>query len=155
MMKRRRLRSGQPSIQYRSRYEESLGTYLAGHGIPFYYEKEKFSILVPGTTGHACGKCGAKTILRTTSYTPDFFLPVPRVYVETKGKLDARGRKALLAFKAQYPHARLIVLFQKDNWVTKSHKHRYSEWADMNNIEWAVGNGRELLANFPSLLGEK
>jgi hypothetical protein len=60
------------------------------------------------------------------------------VYIEAKGKLDAKNRTRLVAFKAAYPEERVLLVFQRDNWLTKKHRQRYSHWAAANGYEYAM-----------------
>jgi hypothetical protein len=108
----------------------------------FGYELESFRLAIP-VRGHRCELCssGAK-IVRIVSYTPDFFFPTGWI-VEAKGKFTPKDRKLALAFREQYPDRKYGLVFQRDNYLTKKHTLRYSEWASKNGIAWAVGGFKQ------------
>jgi hypothetical protein len=41
--------------------------------------------------------------------------------------------------KEQHPTLKYALLFQRDNWMTKDKKGRYSDWAIKHGIPYAVG----------------
>jgi hypothetical protein len=62
------------------------------------------------------------------------------IYVEIKGWFKPSDRVKMLAVKKCNPDADIRLVFQADNFLTKAKKKRYSEWADKNGFEWAVGS---------------
>ncbi len=63
--------------------------------------------------------------------------------MEAKGKFTPKDRKLALAFREQYPDRLYALLFQRDNYLTKRHVSRYSEWCKDNNIPYAIGTFKE------------
>jgi len=125
--------------EWRSGFEKGIRVDLLKRGIPFEYEPKEFAIRVAGSPGHVCASCGGTKINRLTRYTPDFYLPKENLWVEAKGKLDARGKRAILAFREQYPEEPLYVLFQRDNWTTRIRREKYTGWCARHNVTCAVG----------------
>lgn len=71
------------------------------------------------------------------TYTPDFKTGRPKVYIETKGKLDLESRKKMIWFKECNPGVRIIFLFQNpDVKIRKGSKTSYGDWATANGFEW-------------------
>lgn len=126
--------------EWRSGFEKAIRADLTKRKVPYEYEPTAFPIWIPGSPGHYCAECSSRQTRRATRYTPDFWLSKADLYVEAKGKLDARSKRALLAFRDQYPGHRLAVLFQRDNWTTKTKKEKYTDWARRNKIAAAVGD---------------
>ena len=126
-----------PRHEYRSGFERRLRAQLDAKGIPYDYEGRTFDIRVPAAAGHVCRRCAGTKIDRRVRYTPDFIF---RAWiVEAKGKFTARHRRLALAMKEQYPEVRYALLFQRDNWMTSAKKQRYSDWARLNGIPYAIG----------------
>ncbi len=129
---------------YRSGFEKQIRGDLDSRSVTYQYEQHKFKLHIPAI-GHFCPQCSEKRILRVTHYIPDFLLLPPGLvtgsltFVEAKGKLDARSRRAITAFITQYPQHKLYLLFQRDNWMTKTRKRRYTDWCRENGIQCAVG----------------
>jgi hypothetical protein len=88
--------------------------------------------------GAKCIGCGSAVITRTARYTPDYKLE-NGTYVEAKGKFTSSNRTRLEGFKASRPDITVRLLFQRDNYLTKKHKHTYTEWARSHGFECAVG----------------
>lgn len=103
----------------------------------YAYEQDKYSFYVP-EVGRVCGACGAKSVLRKSTYMPDFKIGT-KVYIEAKGKLTAGNRKRLIAFKKAHPEVRIYIMFQRDNWLTSKRRAKYSDWARSEGFECAVG----------------
>jgi anaerobic ribonucleoside-triphosphate reductase len=125
---------------YRSKFEQRLGDGLDRDGVLFQYEWETFEIDLK-VVGHYCGKCGSKEIRRESRYTPDFFFP--NYIVEAKGRFTARDRKRVLAVietlvENEDPRV-FVMLFMRDNTLSKSSKTRYSDWCKEHGIPYAVG----------------
>lgn len=123
---------------WRSGYERGVREWLDAYGVPYEYETRQYNITV-AVPGCYCLGCGAKKILRDTTYTPDFYLPSTGVVLETKGKFDARARKIALAMLEQYPEVDYRIMLQRDNWLTGKKKQRYSDWLEKHQIPHSVG----------------
>ena len=76
------------------------------------------------------------------NYNPDFKIVKEDgsvLYIEVKGFFDRDDRRKMLAVKAQYPDTRICILFLRDNKLDKRSKTTYSQWAEKNGFEYAVG----------------
>ena len=120
---------------FRSGFEAQVAPALLKAG--YKYEPKTYQVLVP-VRGHICQSCVEnRYIVRQSHYTPDFVRW--REIVEAKGNLTARNRGMLIAFAKQYPDLKFRVLLQKDNWLTKTHRMRYTDWCKKHDIVCAVG----------------
>jgi hypothetical protein len=122
---------------YRSAFEAAIAKDLDDKGIKYTYEKTTIPYTRKLTSG-VCNSCGGKQVGRRATYTPDFGLP-GNVFVESKGYFPARDRAKLVAVRSQHPEIDLRLLFGADNWTTKLHKQRYSEWATKQGFRYAIG----------------
>lgn len=116
--------------------EDDVIQNLEDRGIEYEYEPETIDYLrvVRGAT---CAVCGGKDVHVRRRYTPD--LKIGAFYVEVKGKLDSDTRSRMEAFLEGHPEIDLRFLFQRDNWLTGRHKHKYSDWAKKLGIKYAIG----------------
>ena len=123
---------------YRSALEAEIARDLTARGIKFEYETRKL-LYVLAVRGGTCSNCGVdgKAGKRAT-YTPDFRLS-NGVIVEVKGYFTARDRTKLLAVRSSNDKRDLRLLFAADNWCTKQHRLRYSEWAAKHGFVYHVG----------------
>jgi len=122
---------------YRSKYELNIAKDLYEKKVRFKYEwiELPYQVKVPGMQ---CGDCLSKAITRDGNYLPDFLIVRTGVIVEAKGKFTPKDRKKMLAVIKAHPELDIRMLFYSDNWVTTSHKNRYSDWCKSNNIKYAV-----------------
>lgn len=134
-----RKKQAQKPADFRSGYERKLRSFLLANRIPFEYEGLKFKLTLP-VTNHTCTGCGSQHVVRRVSYTPDWRLTAKDIVVESKGKFTARDRKIALAMKREYPLERYCLLFQRDNWISKTKSQKYSDWCEKHSIEHHVGN---------------
>lgn len=123
---------------FRSRFEYNIAMTLWNKGIKFEYERESWEYHADVYQG-MCADCGGNKVISMRKYTPDFFLPNGLV-VEAKGRLDPPTRTQLLAVMESNPDKELVLLFAKDNWMTKAHKNRYSDWCEKHNIDYSIGS---------------
>lgn len=121
---------------YRSGYEQTIAENLLKAEIAFEYEPECLAYPLP-LRGSRCIKCGSPAT-RTAHYTPDFRFE-NGCRVEAKGKFTATNRTRLLAVKQAHADKRICLLFQRDNWLTKTHTQKYTDWAKKHGFECAVG----------------
>lgn len=79
---------------------------------------------------------------KLSHYIPDWEIRKD-VFVETKGYLSPSNRANLLAFKEQYPHVTILLMFgNSDNKLNKKSKTSYGEWCDRHGFQWAdIRNG--------------
>ena len=122
---------------YRSGLEAGIAADLEARGVKFEYEKRTIRYVRPVRSGH-CGDCGSKSVGKWCVYTPDFEIP-GAILVESKGRFTGSDRTKLAAIKLQHPSLDLRILFAVDNWTTKLHKQRYSDWATKHGLVFAVG----------------
>ena len=125
----------------RSGFERAIMRDLDDRGVHYDYESRAFRIIVP-VPRLKCQECGAK-ITRETRYTPDFQIAGYEVWIEAKGKLTPNDQRRIVAFNEQHvlnkPGVRYYLLFMRDNWLTKTKRKRYTDWARDNGIRCAVG----------------
>lgn len=126
-------------VLFRSQYERKIREWLEAQRIPFKYEPQALDIVVAEGPSAYCDSCGSRDILRKTEYTPDFYFPKTGVWMEAKGKFDARARKIALAMQKQWPHMDYRILLQRDNWMTSKKVRRYTDWLEAHQIPYAVG----------------
>jgi len=69
------------------------------------------------------------------------------VVVEVKGRLTVEDRFKMLKVKEQWPELRIRFVFKRDDWLTKSKKHKYSHWCKKNNFKYAIGRIPKSWAN--------
>lgn len=82
-----------------------------------------------------CMDCQSTKVVQERTYTPDFCIYAegddgePRVvFVEAKGYWKADKRRLLRSVLKSNPHLNLLLVFQKDGWVTKG-KSKYTDYA--------------------------
>jgi hypothetical protein len=110
---------------YRSGLEVDTAEEFRRLGIPFTYETERLSFLIPS---------------RSAKYTPDFILPkVGGVwYLETKGRWVTADRQKHVLIKKQLPDLDLRFLFQNANAkLYKGSKTSYADFCIKNGFAWA------------------
>lgn len=133
-----RKKLSQKPADFRSGYERKLRVFLLTNRIPFQYESRKFVLTLP-VVNHRCTSCGSQHVERRVSYTPDWLLTAKDIVVESKGKFTARDRKIALAMQRQYPLEQYKMLFQRDNWISKTKTQRYSDWCRKHEIDFHIG----------------
>ena len=70
-------------------------------------------------------------------YTPDFKIK-KNVYIETKGHFDKQDRRKMVAFKEQYPHIKIHLIFgNAKNKIRAGSKTTYGDWATKNGYTWS------------------
>ena len=123
---------------YKSRYEFNQAVRLEKNGINFEYEPMQFNWVQPLING-VCTRCDSEDVVKLRKYTPDFWFPKSKIFVETKGKFTPENRTAMAEICKQSPHE-IRMVFMTDNWLTKKHGMRYSRWCELNGIECAIGS---------------
>jgi predicted nuclease of restriction endonuclease-like RecB superfamily len=104
--------------KYRSNFEVDFASDLIKRGLDFSYEPDSYSY-VP----------------RTTTYTPDFYLPEYKFYIETKGFFTSEDRTKHLTFRDQHPNIDIRFVFSNaENKLTKSGKTTYAQWCKRNGF---------------------
>lgn len=60
------------------------------------------------------------------------------ILIESKGYFLSSDRTKHLKIKEQHPELDIRFLFQADNWLTKKHKSRYSDWCKRHEFKYHV-----------------
>ncbi|WP_277612542.1 endonuclease I [Veillonella intestinalis] len=105
----------------RSNFEAKIKMNLLQDGVNFEYE----SVTYPYTITH--------------KYTPDFVLG-NGVIIEAKGLFLPEDRTKHLRIKKQHPELDIRFIFQKDQWLTKSKKNKYSDWCKKHGFKYHIGD---------------
>lgn len=104
--------------KFRSEFEEKIGKRLKGEGVPYEYEKDKF------------------TYLLKKNYLTDF--SCNGIFLEVKGYFKPSDRTKMRAVKEMNPDLDIRFVFMRDNYLTKSKKGRYSDWAKKYGFPYCV-----------------
>lgn len=123
---------------YRSKYELGNAARLLAEGVSFEYEAHEIKFLSEIRNAE-CLDCGSTGVGKHRIYTPDFYFPDTRIYVETKGKFDAATRTKMREVCEQST-LDIRMVFMRNNWLTRKHKMTYGRWCDLHGIKWAVGD---------------
>jgi hypothetical protein len=89
-----------------------------------HYETESIPYIIEGT------------------YKPDFVLSFDdgtKMYIETKGYFDPPSRRKMAAVLKTNPDKDFRLVFAKDNFLSKSSKIRYSDWAKKHGFKYSIG----------------
>jgi len=136
MRSRRRDIKNPNKPKYKGSFEPGVARNLTKRGIAFDYEPHAI-VYWKKLPNSKCNHCGSKEVHERHRYTPDFYLKDYGLYIETKGKFTSTMRTKMLAVKESNPELNIKFLFMKDNWITKNHKHRYSDWCEQNGFDYA------------------
>lgn len=104
----------------RSGYEAAVMENLDEAGVSYTYEGSK----IPYTSDH--------------HYYPDLTLQ-NGVIVEIKGFFPSQDRRKMRLVKEQHPKLDIRLLFQRDGYLYKGSKTKYSMWAEKHGFPWAIG----------------
>ena len=108
-------------LPYRSKFEVRVAADLGKRKIDFQYEKVSFDY-VP----------------KIRNYTPDFYLPESKIYIETKGRLTTNDRVKHLLIQEQYPDLDIRFVFvNANNKISRTSKTTYANWCDRHKFLWA------------------
>lgn len=130
-----------PTPPFRSNYEEDVSKVLTEQGVKWSYETYSYEYVEPLRRNRAsCIECGSTNLERTGWYTPDFFIEGGRI-IECKGRFTAADRRKILANCATVPELKekLVMMFMRDNKLSKLAKQTYSMWCEANDIDYIVG----------------
>lgn len=119
----------------RSGFERDQAARLIANDVLFDYESQSFEYIAKVHRG-GCADCGSTNVGSRRSYTPDFYFPHTDIYVETKGRFTSAERTKMKAVLKQCG-ADIRMVFMSDGKATP--KIRYSEWCELNDIQYAVG----------------
>ena len=110
-------------LPYRSKFEIRLAADLGKKNVSFDYELSTFQYTP-----------------KIRSYTPDFYLPDFKFYIEAKGRLTTNDRVKHLMIKEQWPDLDIRFIFAcADNKIYRGSKTSYGAWCDKHNFLWAEG----------------
>lgn len=104
----------------RSGFEKVIAKLFKKQKITFKYEADKIPY----------------TVIK--NYIPDF--KIGNTYIEAKGRFSSADRTKMLLVKEQHPELDIRLWFQRDNWLTKTHKQRYSDWAKKYGFQYHIGD---------------
>lgn len=108
-------------LPYRSKFELKVAADLGKRKVDFQYEKVSFDY-VP----------------KIRNYTPDFYLPESKIYIETKGRLTTNDRVKHLLIQEQYPDLDIRFVFvNANNKISRTSKTTYANWCDRHKFLWA------------------
>ena len=108
-------------LPYRSKFEIKVAADLGKRKVAFEYEKVSFDY-VP----------------KIRNYTPDFYLPESKIYIETKGRLTTNDRVKHLLVKKQNPDVDIKFFFSNANKkIYKGSKTTHAAWAERHGFDWA------------------
>jgi len=128
----------------RSQFEKETAKLLHSKGVHYEYESYQFSYEEPLRKNRArCGDCGGTNLVRMGWYTPDFWLPKSKVFIETKGRFTAADRRKMAAVIEANPEDRFVMLFMRDNKIHKRSQTTYTDWCRAQNIDCAIGKPKE------------
>lgn len=108
---------------FRSGFEKTVAEQLEEAGIRFKYEDKIITYVEPA---------------RTKKYNPDFELP-NGIIIESKGRWTLHDRKKMILVMEQNPKLDIRMLFQRDQYLNKGSKTKYSDWCEKREIPYAVG----------------
>lgn len=133
---RRNRRSGLG--RFASKFEKRIYDNARKRRIRIQYEPETF-VYERRIRGAHCQDCSSRNVVKRSRYTPDFRTS-PRFLIEAKGKFDASARSRMEDFVRSRPDVQIRFLFGADNWTTKRHVQRYTDWCRERGITCAVGD---------------
>lgn len=111
-------------IKFRSKFESEVARELVEKKMPFEYESQIVTYIEPATT---------------KKYIPDFILS-NGIVIEAKGRWTVHDRKKIVLVIEQNPKLDLRMLFQRDHFLNKGSKTRYSTWCEKRGIKYAIGD---------------
>jgi hypothetical protein len=88
---------------------------------------------------HMCTKWCMKCDVPFQNYTPDFWLPDQKIYLECKGKMTLDTRKKMVAVKNHNPEIEVKMVFgyAKNKLSSAKNATRYWQWAEKEGFEWS------------------
>lgn len=122
--------------RYRSSFERNIAGDLRRRGVKFKYEPYKI-VYWKKIRQAKCIECGCKDIVERHTYLPDFLLNKNNILIEAKGKFTSPMRSKMLAVKESNPELDIRFLFMRNNWLTKKHLERYSDWCEKHSFDYA------------------
>ena len=134
-MKPRKGYGNTTKTRMRSGLEEKIKVDLEKKGIKYEYETLKFAY-----TKDTCKNCGA--VVKSGIYTPDFIITrtsgIPLI-CEIKGYFDSQSRTKMQRVKRDNPDQDIRFVFQRDNFIRRGSKTKYSTWCLKNGFQYSIG----------------
>lgn len=128
----------------RSKFEKNVAKILSSKGVKYEYEAYQFPYTEPLRKNKArCMDCGSTQLVREGWYTPDFYLPESKLFIETKGRFTAADRRKMVSVIRDNPEERFVMLFMRDNKIHRNSKTHYSDWCMEQDIDFAIGEPKE------------
>ena len=124
-LKHKRLTSNQVGHKYgfRSGLEEQIADELRGLRVLYEFEETKLKYTKP---------------LKVHTYTPDFYLPKQKLFIETKGLFTSADRQKMRLVKEQHPDLDIRFIFSNSNArISKKSSTTYAMWCDKNKFPYA------------------
>jgi hypothetical protein len=92
-----------------------------------------------GIKYHLCPNWCEDCDINGATYTPDFWLPKQKIYLECKGKMTLDTRKKMVAVLHHHPHLDIKMVFgyAKNKLSTAKNATRYWQWAEKEGFEWS------------------
>jgi len=139
MARRKRKFHTASGVQVRSDLERRVIEDLGAQNVPYRYEEVTlpWKHFLPSIRCLHCQQEGVAYKQRW--YTPDVSLS-PTFHVEIKGRFTADDRATVLGARDQNPGHTIVLLFETDNWMTRTRSTRYSDWAMRNGFDYAIGD---------------
>jgi hypothetical protein len=91
--------------------------------VDYTYEETKLSYVKPQ---------------KTHTYTPDFYLPKQKIFIETKGMFTTADRQKMRLIKEQYPELDIRFVFSNARArISKKSKTTYGMWCEKYGFLYA------------------
>ena len=119
------LTSNEVGLRYgfRSGLEERIANELETESVEFEFEETKLKYTKP---------------LKVHTYTPDFYLPKQKLFIETKGLFTSADRQKMRLVKEQHPDLDIRFIFSNSNArISKKSSTTYAMWCDKNKFPYA------------------
>ena len=124
-LKNKKLTSKQVGFTYgfRSGLEELIAGELRSQRVIYEFEETKLKYTKPQ---------------KEHSYTPDFYLPKLKIFIETKGLFTTQDRQKMRLIKEQYPDLDIRFIFSNSkSRISKKSNTTYGMWCEKYGFEYA------------------
>ena len=119
------LTSNEVGLRYgfRSGLEERIASELETESVEFEFEETKLQYVKPQ---------------KTHTYTPDFYLPKQKIFIETKGLFTSADRQKMRLVKEQHPEKDIRFIFNNSRArISKKSKTTYGMWCEKYKFPFA------------------
>ena len=119
------LTSNEVGLRYgfRSGLEERIANELETESVEFEFEETKLKYVKPQ---------------KTHTYTPDFYLPKQKIFIETKGLFTSADRQKMRLVKEQHPELDIRFIFNNSKTrISKKSKTTYGMWCEKYKFPFA------------------